>query len=317
MYSEVFKTIKHLSLTDEKSLTAKALKTAEECGELAKVVNPYEGGFATTHRFVSAERILEEAVDTALCSLSIAYSLGFTDEDITDMMVRKCIKWNKLQQANIKGRYPLPFEIHVTVKVGDRRDLTVDRFKQVCSNIGVKPIILDLKRGVQDIMTSSTIMTDNVGVCTEMTRISNVLMSEGFEVVREKVETVPWHPAAPHVGDSINPNQYFESHINLVINEYELTKINIWNQQFNICGHLSKNIFKRIDDQYFVQMFTLRSTTIKPIEVNTVEEFTAYVEDVIDELKKLLGREDAVLKHIIEYAIYDTNISHDLSWVKN
>ena len=40
-YTDVFDTIKQLSHIDEKSLTQKALKTAEEVGELAKVVIPY------------------------------------------------------------------------------------------------------------------------------------------------------------------------------------------------------------------------------------------------------------------------------------
>jgi NTP pyrophosphatase (non-canonical NTP hydrolase) len=317
IYTEVFNTIKHLSLIDEKSLTAKALKTAEEVGELAKVINPYEGGFATTHRFVTTERILEEAVDTALCSLSIAYSLGFTDEDIADMMTRKCVKWSKLQQANIKGRYPLPFEIHVTVKLDPEKNLTVDWFKRLCTELGVKPIVLDLKPGVQDVMTSSSMMSDNIGVYNELNRISVHLREKGFTVVREKVETVPWHPAAPTIPEDVNKDLYFESHINLVITGGELFKVATWNDQYHIGGHLSKNIFKRIDDNYFVQMLTLRSSTITKVDVTTAGAFIAYVDDVIDGLKKLLHREDAVLKHVVEYAIYDTKVSHDLSWVKN
>ena len=179
VFGDVLATVKQLSSTDEKTLTQKTLKLCEETGELAKVVLPYENAFATTHRFVTANRILEEVADTLLCSLSIAYDLGFSDEDIRDMMIEKSIKWNKVQQGSVKGRFPLPFEIHITVRTDD-----IERFRDKCSAIGVKPIVLDLKDDLQDVMTSSVIMTDNNGAYQEMCRISNALTRYGFNVVR-------------------------------------------------------------------------------------------------------------------------------------
>jgi len=313
-YGDVLGTIKQLSIVDEKSLTQKALKLGEEFGELAKAVLPYENGFATTHRFVTSTKILEEVADTILCALSIAYDLGFSDEDLRDMMVEKCIKWNKLQQANIKGRFPLPFEIHITVKLLNVEQ--VDRFKTVCNTIGVKPIVLDLKAGVQDVMTSSVIMSDNKGAYEEMCRISALLTNSGFLVIREKIETVPWHPAAPLVSTDVNPNQYFECHINIVVNDAERAKLITWNENFKIGGHFSKNVFKRINDEDYVQMVTLRSSTITNIDVTTAPTFIQYINVVLDQLNTTSDlREGAVLKHTIEYAIYDTNIAHDTSWV--
>lgn len=314
VYGDVLDTIKQLSEIDEKTLSQKALKLGEEFGELAQAVLPYENGFATTHRFVTSTKILEEVADTMLCALSIAYDLGFSDEDLRDMMVEKCIKWSKLQQANIKGRFPLPFEIHITVKLPGPN--MVEYFKDVCKDIGVKPIVLDLKAGIQDVMTSSVIMSDNKGAYEEMCRISELLKVHNFNVIRDKIETVPWHPAAPLVQYDVKPNRYFECHINIVVNDEERLKLINWNDDFNIGGHFSKNAFKRINDEDYVQMLTLRSSTITNVDVTTAPTFIQYINNVLEQLKTMSYlREGAVLKHAVEYAIYDTNIAHDTSWV--
>ena len=107
--------IKQLSLSDKKSLSQKALKTCEEVGELAKAILPFDSAHGTNHRFVDREKILEEIADVHLTNLSIAYSLGFSDEEITDMIHQKSLKWSELQAKEEKAQFPLPFEIHITV----------------------------------------------------------------------------------------------------------------------------------------------------------------------------------------------------------
>lgn len=311
---DILDTIKQLSQTDEKTLTQKTLKLGEEFGELAKAVLPYENAFATTHRFVTSNKILEEVADTLLCSLSIAYELGFTDDDIRDMMVQKSIKWNKVQQANIKGRFPLPFEIHVTVKIENYK---IKRFRAECARIGVKPIILDLGQDIQDVMTSSVIMTDNVGAYDEMRRIANYLTNCDFVVVREKIETVPWHPAAPTEWEDINDNRYFESHISIVVNEEERKRLVEYCRLNHPDLHLSRNTFKKLNEDDFVQMATLRSSkSVYNREIRTHQTFERYLSEITDDLSKVsFLRPDAILKKIVEYAIYDTNIAHDTSWI--
>ena len=81
MEKELLKYIKTLTDQDTKTLIGKALKTSEETGELAKKVLPYENAAGTLHRFVEKESILEECADIFLCVQSIAYQLGFSDED--------------------------------------------------------------------------------------------------------------------------------------------------------------------------------------------------------------------------------------------
>ena len=222
--------IKSLSIKDKKTLSQKGLKLVEEVGELARVILPYDSAHGTNHRFIDREAILEEVVDVYLTNISIAHSLGFTDEEFNDMLSKKSEKWSQLQASEEKAEFPLPFEIHVTVDfdelftniwsekiqskgvikypIEDRKaerqewvDKLLDKFKDVCSKIGVKPIVIDLEINdgsiIKDIMTSSKHFGDNRSAYEESERICSELRKYGYKVLRNKIESVPWHPAAP------------------------------------------------------------------------------------------------------------------------
>jgi hypothetical protein len=300
--NNVLEYIKTLSISDQKSLVGKTLKAAEELGELSKEVLPYEHSFATTHRFPSKDKILEESCDLLLCALSIPFSLGFTTDDIATMMKIKADKWAGLQQASAQGKFPLPFEIHITVDTDDQT-----KFINCCKLLDVKPIVLDLQNDElpTDVMTSSVIITDNLGAYTEMKRISDSLVNFGFTVVREKIETVPYHPAAPSEEyGTAGSGGYFESHLNIIIKSDE-DRSNVANVAMINKGHLSRNKFKINLDSYN-QMMTIRSYD------KTREEFNGMINFARLNLHHV-GVE--VERVIVEYAIFDSKVSHDLSWL--
>jgi len=264
---EVLDYVAKLSKADKKTLSQKALKTAEEVGELAKVVLPYDGAASTAHRFIAKERILEEVADVLLCALSVAYDLGYTHEEITSTMLRKAGYWEELQTRESKAVYPLPYEIHVTVAGGLVTDSAerLEDFKRACAMIGVKPLLIDMhnnmgKTIMLDTQTSSVHLGDNTSAITEVRRISTALRAGGFKVVREKVETVPWHPAAPsalHRNPVMPKDCYFEAHFNIVVDEQKLSVLRAREGLYDF--HLSRNAFKRISDTEFVMMATKRN----------------------------------------------------------
>jgi NTP pyrophosphatase (non-canonical NTP hydrolase) len=320
---ELIDYIKHLTDNDTKSLSQKALKAAEEVGELAKCVLPYDNAAGTTHRFIAKSKILEEVSDTLLTALSIAYELDFTDEDIEQMVSHKTKKWADLQAREGRVKYPIPYEIHVTVDVehylekfdgGTPKiylDDIVDIFCDDCENIGVKPILLDLhlKDGAvfKDLMTSSTFMGDNRGAYQEMKRISDELARVGWKVVREKIETIPWHPAAPskkHEQPTMPPNCYFECHFNVITPVERLEELDKLAKRLHF--HKSRNIFKKITDDIVTTMVTHRRYA-SPYE---------NVRHDIDSFKKMF--EDSgfeIEKEIVEFSIYDSKVSHDAAWI--
>ncbi len=51
-----------------------------------------------------------------LAAISIAYDLGFSHEDIEEVMEEKAQMWQGLQAKEDNANFPIPYEIHVTVE---------------------------------------------------------------------------------------------------------------------------------------------------------------------------------------------------------
>jgi len=317
--------IKTLSIKDKKTLSQKGLKLVEEVGELARVILPYDSAHGTNHRFIDREAILEEVIDVYLTNISIAHSLGFTDEEFDEMLVRKSQKWSQLQANEEKAEFPLPFEIHVTVDLDNSythkyiNDENLDGFKDDCRNIGVKPIVIDLEINdgsvIKDVMTSSKHFGDNRTAYEESKRIVNDLESKGYKVVRNKIESVPWHPSAPvmSTGKEIPNGCYFESHIGVTIYPGQKGELNDFVKSLksliDLSGtaKLSQNFFKKSKDgSKFVNMLTYRSNMCGS------PKFKLEVEGI----KHLLQEEGFDFEKVeVEYAVYDTNVTHDAKWI--
>lgn len=308
MNSKLLKIIRHLSEQDTKTLSQKALKVAEETGELAMVALPYDNAPGTLHRFTETDAILEEACDVVLCALSVAYDLGYTDEDIDDMMSHKVQKWASIQKAESLNANEIPFEIHITVK-----DAEKDRFREVCKQHEVKPIILHLqdndgKTMFDDVMTSSVFFGTNTGAIKEANRIAQVMERNHIEVVRKKIETVPWHPAAPTEDNKYNMPKdcYFESHLQVVCTDTEDYDILMDIAKANE-AHLSQNIYKKREDDSEIIMLTYR------LYYGTFENFSVGLKRIEDDLAIY---DFDVGKVVTEFSIYDTKVSHDESWLR-
>jgi NTP pyrophosphatase (non-canonical NTP hydrolase) len=317
--------IKDLSIKDKKTLSQKTLKLVEEVGELSRVILPFDSAPGTNHRFPDREKILEEVVDVYLSNISIAHSLGFTDEEFNEMLNKKTDKWAKLQLKEAEVTFPLPYEIHVTVDTSENFfECDIDGFKSKCQEIDVKPIVLDLemKEGtLKDVMTSSKHFGDNRTAYEEANRIANKLTSFGYKVVRNKIETVPWHPAAPtfKTGEPIPNGCYFESHIGVVISPDEKESLQEFVQGLNdrcteagrieIGGtcKLSQNFFKKSKDgSKFVNMLTYRSNKCGRYKF----------ESEVNNIKELLSIDNFNFEKVeVEYAVYDTNTNHDSKWI--
>lgn len=308
--------VRLLAGRDKKNLAQKGLKTAEEVGELAKKILPFENAHATTHRLVEKRDILEECVDTILCSLSIAFELNFTDEDIADMMLLKAQKWDSLQVREAGAKYPLPYEMHVTVAQAS----SAADFRAACDGLGVKPIFLALQdtQGatvLHDVMTSSVFFGDNRQALEELDRIAAGLAAGGHEVVRRKIETVPWHPAAPAEISGVStmpPGGYFESHVSVVVEapspgEEAGARERLGEISRRHGAHLSRNIFKKLEGGAFTVMTTLRSYE------GTREQFEAR-RDALGLAFQSAGFR--LEKLVTEFSLFDSRTGHDAAWLK-
>ena len=327
--------IKELSIKDKKTLSQKTLKLVEEVGELAKVILPYDSAHGTNHRFTNRDAILEELVDVYLTNISISHSLDFTDEEFNDMLVKKTEKWGSLQVKEEQATFPLPFDIHVTIEADSFLE-SISEFKEDCKSIGVKPIVIDLEINdgsiIKDVMTSSKFFGDNRTAYEESERIVRELKDMGYKVVRNKIETVPWHPAAPQNSDPNHPlwhgeeipnGCYFESHIGVIISPEEKDDLNELVEFLNesICefsgtAKLSRNFFKKNESGKFVNMLTYRSNRVNATEfISEVKSIENIISGKNDWSMLSVFKSFEYEKVEIEYAIYDTNVTHDAKWI--
>ena len=178
------------------------------------------------------------------------------------------------------------YETHITVAYDPR-------FVDYCKSIGVKVVHIDMGDDVpKHLMTSHTTKGDDYEFLKEAHRLTSLFFTEGFDIQRVKVETVPWHPYVDEFG-------YFECH--LAYKEPFADKIA---DVFKL--HKSRNLMKTGDST--VQMYTYR-------EYNTTrEDFEANIECTIQPIQFLTGMLPE--KRIIEYAIYDSNKHLDDEWMK-
>lgn len=302
MTHELIEQIRRLSLKDTKSLSQQGLKLAEECGELAKVILPFENADGTRHRFVDRQALVDGVADVILVALSIAFKMKIHDDKLIAMIQKKAHYWEKLQSIPSLEAYP--YEIHITVAQAP----SYEQFVVDCKDIEVKPVVLDLHTNangiIKDVMTSSTLVGNNQTVIEEVDRITVELEQRGYRVVRQKVETVPWHP---HTAAERTEDNYFEAHIPVTLMEenqeklYDLTKRHPG-------SHLSRNILKKHNDGTYIMMVTIRH--------NDCDHPTFVTR--VNRLKGALAESgfDFGAKDIVEWAIYDNNISHDAEWME-
>jgi hypothetical protein len=198
---------------------------------------------------------------------------------------------------------PLHYEIHVTVKTED-----VKGFIEECGAIGVKPIVLDLQTqsgdSIQDVMTSSKVTGTDLDAVSGMRLVSDHLSFKGFNVVREKIETVPWHPKAL-VHDENSGTGYFETHIPVLVREDNVKGFARLARFFSL--HPSRNPFKKASNGYVVQMATLRKYNC------SIDQFKRELDWAFDCIFKYgysLYKEPE-----IEYALLDSNVTHDSDWI--
>lgn len=205
------------------------------------------------------------------------------------------------------------FEIHITVGVPN-----IQRFKEACASLGLKPIILILQTQSGDIsdhevMTSYKLQSnaaDNSEALAKMYEQVGELMTYDprFKFIRAKIESSIDHPLIPSICNSIEfkPGQHFETHIEVPIKSpQEAELLNSIATSLNV--HLSRNRMKEYSDSHYVQMCTFRSYDLKK------EEF----ESAVNRLHDAINGAGLKLEKqpIVEFAVFDTKADHDIAWL--
>ena len=116
---------------------------------------------------------------------------------------------------------------------------------------------------------------------------------------------MPWHP---HSAAERTEDNYFEAHVPVTIDVgqegdlYDLIKMHPG-------SHLSKNSLKKFKDGSVVMMVTMRHNDCDLDKFNTRLNG---LKESLDEYGFDYGSKD-----MVEWAIYDNNITHDVAWIED
>ncbi|KAL6069961.1 Ankyrin repeat-containing protein [Balamuthia mandrillaris] len=186
------------------------------------------------------------------------------------------------------------FEIHVTVKGGEG----VEKFKDVCKELRLKPVLIELPYGQtqEQLMTSSWARGNEETAVEEAKKVASALHSRGFQVVRVKVEATASNRGVPQTPPD-DPQRYFEFHVKMLVEDEERLRALVAPHH----GHLSRNSLKGEKDVKFI--------TLRVYGKGKVAAF-ADLEALLLSLK-----DEKVLAVHREYAVYDTNVELDSGWI--
>jgi hypothetical protein len=201
------------------------------------------------------------------------------------------------------------YEFHITVSA-----LDLEKFKQDCQDLGMRYVILELQDAnsgefFQDVQTTyREQLQDDEAAFVKSEGLQQSLRDRGYDVVRSKIEAAPNHPDVikAYLNGKFREGSYFESHLRVKINDDVVQRPYIDKFAPIKRYHVSRNIYKRIDENSYKLMVTKRSNH---------PDITAFKKDVSD-LAKWLWAAGAIADKIeVEYVLYDSNIAHDDRWV--
>jgi NTP pyrophosphatase (non-canonical NTP hydrolase) len=313
MREDILELVKQLSLKDTKTLSQKSSKLFIEGGELADAVLTHENAQGARHKIVSKDKILDEVADVMLVALSIAYSLGYDDRDITSMMSDKAIHWsNRNDQDRSDGKYP--FEIHLTLSENrwNQKPVDIEEFEKYCKTLNnLKAIVLDLGDAPQQLTTASVIIGTYDDAKMFADDLINTLYVDGYDAIRTKIETVPWHPMLRS-----KLNGYYESHFTFVLNNHDVERLRelVKTPEYVYYGslsrtshvlHISRNALKHDVDGVVKIMGTIRTDNYSGMHDSAVNSW----------LEKLKSVNLVPTKTVTEFALMDTKKSLDDAWM--
>lgn len=191
------------------------------------------------------------------------------------------------------------FEIHITTT--DITEDQIDQFEAFCASIAAKPIIIELSKGQfyrQPMISKVVKCKDKQGLENEISSIQADFLSNGYQVVRTKIEVPPWHKEIVANYYQNESKTYYEWHGKVKLTDEPLI--------CKICelyqARLSRNTLKNDPTTKFI---TIRDYTDEQA-VNTR----------IERLKEHLNTHQiTMIKEEFEFCIFDSNEALDKDWI--
>lgn len=204
--------------------------------------------------------------------------------------------------------YAGTFESHITVNAESYTQ--VERFRQLCAEMELKSIVIELARGVSRTqpMTATHHQGSLESVLAEVQSIAQAFERHGFNVARVKLEADPDNNGVPHTdaeASLLPATNYFEFHVLVILTGLsELSALGELCAQHDV--HLSSNAFKRLPEGKAQRFVTMRLYGVGR------NRAAALFERLSSDLEKAGYR---IARAVREYVVYDTNLLLDAGWM--
>ncbi|WP_291721687.1 hypothetical protein [Bernardetia sp.] len=200
------------------------------------------------------------------------------------------------------------FEAHITLK---NTNQNIEDFKEFCNENKAKPIFIELERGdVQKQLMTSSLHNGNFNeIKKEVEQLAAKMKQKNYEVSRVKIEAHPENTGIPMTKSDILKSQlenYFEAHYKIILPVFSQAKENLLSLVEKHAAHLSKNAFKKRKNHSEERFVTKRM-----YNVGKTEAYQSF-----EELHKTLKENNYQIdKKIVEYCVFDSNVSVDNNWL--
>jgi hypothetical protein len=202
------------------------------------------------------------------------------------------------------------FEVHITVD--DENQETFSRFKNTCSEFGIKAIRIELPRGSipTHLITGSFHLGTFQEVYAEAESIAATLAARGFNVTRIKIESTMNNDSVPKTDQEAAQrpdSNYFEFHVKIPItNDQRAAEAKAICKNYG--AYLSRNPSNQMNDGIPLRFCTLRIRGKgKQSAIGLFERFLSDLRGIGFKLSNILR----------EYTLFDSNLGLDDGWAKS
>lgn len=201
-------------------------------------------------------------------------------------------------------------EIHLTIYLGKTK--TVAELQEWGRIYDLKCLHIILDRGEvssQPMLTrrASGKLTDEIGTALHL---KELLIADGFQVVRIKIEAAPWNENVPQSSAEIiissTEKKYFENHIKILMDSQTEHTV-LLEKVVRHAAHLSRNALRQSSEGFEERFVTQRNWSIG------YSESRQKLNELLQEIRAL---NYPVIDVEEEYVIYDTNLKIDAGWIQ-
>lgn len=200
-------------------------------------------------------------------------------------------------------------ETHLTVHLSETK--TIAELQTWGAAHGLKCLHIILEQGnapSQPMLTkrAGSKLSDEFAAAS---RLKELLISEGFPVLRIKIEAAPWNEDVPQSAAEVieqSPERYFESHIRILCGK-EADNSELIEAVTPHSAHLSRNALRQRENDSEERFVTQRSAKVGYVESR--RRLNAILSAIRNLGYTVIDVEE-------EYVVYDSNLEIDAGWIK-